>query len=137
MLYGGRGNDDLHGGSGADILFGGYGDDRFDGGSGDDMLYLANRSAAGGTDEDSYGQDTIVLRPGFGNDIVVGFDPNDTVGHDRLDVSAYASLTADSIGTDIRITSCGPHTIITINEDSITLLDVSANTIGKDDFIFS
>ncbi len=137
VLYGSGGDDDLHGGSGNDVLFGGYGDDRFDGGFGDDMIYLANRSTGADADDGAYGQDTIVLRPGFGNDIVVGFDANDTEGHDRLDVSAYASLTADSIGTDIRITSCGPHTIITINEDSITLLDVNATTIGKDDFIFS
>ncbi len=95
VLYGSRGNDDLHGGSGNDVLFGGYGDDHFDGGLGDDMLYLANRSAGGDADADSYGQDTIVLRPGFGNDVVVGFDANDTEGHDRLDVSAYASLTAE------------------------------------------
>lgn len=139
VLYGGGGDDVLFGGSGDDALFGGHGDDWFDGGSGDDMLYLANRfgNSDDGTAETSYGHDTIVLRPGFGNDVVVGFDANDTQGHDRLDVSAYASLTADSIGTDIRITSCGPHTIITINEDSITLLDVNASTIGKDDFIFS
>jgi RTX calcium-binding nonapeptide repeat (4 copies)/Animal haem peroxidase len=139
VLYGGGGDDLLFGGSGDDALFGGYGDDRFDGGSGDDVLYLADRFASDddGATEASYGQDTIVLRPGFGNDVVVGFDANDTQGHDRLDVSAYASLTADSIGTDIRITSCGPHTIITINQDSVTLLDVNASTIGKDDFIFS
>jgi hypothetical protein len=139
VLYGGGGDDVLFGGGDDDALFGGHGDDWFDGGSGDDMLFLANRFGhdGGGAAEASYGQDTIVLRPGFGNDVVVGFEANDTQGHDRLDVSAYASLTADSIGTDIRITSCGPHTIITINEDSVTLLDVSASTIGKDDFIFS
>ena len=137
VLYGSGGDDALYGGKGDDVLFGGSGDDRFDGGSGDDVLYVASRTTGDDADETSYGSDTIVLQPGFGNDVVVGFDAHDTDGHDRLDVSAYASLTADSIGAEIQITASGPHTIITINEDSITLLDVSACAIGKDDFIFS
>ena len=69
---------------------------------------------------------------------MIGFDSKDcSPGHDRLDVSAYTSLTSDSIGSQIQIAAVGPHTVITINGDSITLLDVNANTIGKDDFIFS
>ena len=136
VLYGGGGDDALYGGQGDDVLYGGAGDDLFDGGSGDDVLYLAGSSARDGPDETSYGRDTIVLKPGFGNDVVIGFDARNTEGHDRLDVSAYTSLTADSIGAEIQITALGPHTIITINEDSITLLDVNACSIGKDDFIF-
>mgnify|MGYP000647759171 CR=1 FL=1 len=135
VLYGGGGDDALFGGEGNDLLVGGYGDDRLEGGSGDDVLFLGRNSCPG---QESYGRDTIVLKPGFGSDIVIGFDPYDcSDGHDRLDVSAYESLSADSIGSDIQITACGPHTIITINEDSITLLDVNASTIGKEDFIFS
>lgn len=153
LLFGGRGDDVLYGGAGDDLLFGGRGDDtlfagdgnnRLDGGRGNDMLILSShdREDADGTDrpdEASYGQDTIVLRPGFGNDVVVGFEAGDhsDEGHDRLDVSAYTSLSADSIGNEIQISACGPHTIITIDEDSIMLLDVSACAIGKDDFIFS
>jgi RTX calcium-binding nonapeptide repeat (4 copies)/Animal haem peroxidase len=138
-LFGGGGDDALFGGSGDDWLVGGRGDDWLDGGSGDDFLSLSGRYGHGSPcGSDSYGNDTIVLKPGFGNDVVAGFDANDcSDGHDRLDVSAYGSLSADSIGTDIQITAAGPHTIITINEDAITLLDVHANTIGKDDFIFS
>jgi Ca2+-binding RTX toxin-like protein len=132
VLYGSDGDDTLDGGSGNDALFGGIGDDRFDGGGGDDVLYVSSRGPG-------YGHDTIVLRPGFGSDVVIGFDANESCskGHDRLDVSAYASLTADSIGAEIQIIASGPHTIITINGDSLTLLDVNANAIGKDDFIFS
>jgi Ca2+-binding RTX toxin-like protein len=141
VLIGGRGNDVLrgeggddvlYGGDGDDVLDGGHGNDRFDAGPGDDVLYLAS----GGR---GYGNDTIVLKPGFGSDVVIGFDANDchSQGHDRLDVSAYTSLSEDSIGAEIQITGIGPHTVITINGDSVTLLDVSANTIGKDDFIFS
>jgi Ca2+-binding RTX toxin-like protein len=145
VLYGGAGNDHLFGGSGSDVLYGGSGNNRFDGGTGDDVLYLAGRnssSSAGSQSQDnsqsSYSQDTIVLKPGFGNDVVIGFDAKDcSPGHDRLDVSAYTSLTSDSIGSQIQIIASGPHTVITINGDSITLLDVNANAIGKDDFIFS
>jgi hypothetical protein len=136
VLYGGGGDDALFGGEGNDLLVGGYGDDRLEGGSGDDVLALGRNNSCPG--QESYGRDTIVLKPGFGSDIVIGFDPYDcSDGHDRLDVSAYESLSADSIGSEIQITACGPHTIITINEDSITLLDVNASTIGKEDFIFS
>ncbi len=103
VLFGGDGNDALYGGSGSDTLFGGHGNDRFDGGTGDDVLYLASSSATGNSDDadgaqsDGFGNDTIVLRPGFGNDVVVGFDPNEshTEGHDRLDVTAYTSLTPE------------------------------------------
>ena len=143
-LWGAGGDDELYGNSGDDVLFGGYGDDWLDGGDGDDVLFVSSgtRDNAQSADEvlfATYGHDTIVLRPGFGNDVVIGFDANenDSDGRDRLDVTAYESLTADSIGTEILITESGPHTIITINGDSITLLDVNSNAIGKDDFIFS
>jgi Ca2+-binding RTX toxin-like protein len=136
VLYGGGGDDALFGGGGNDLLVGGYGDDRLEGGSGDDVLFIGRNN--GCPEKESYGRDTIVLQPGFGSDIVIGFDSYDcSEGHDRFDVSAYGSLSAESLGSDIQITACGPHTIITINEDSITLLDVNASTIGKDDFIFS
>jgi len=46
------------------------------------------------------------------------------------------SLTADSIGTEILITESGPHTIITIGSDTLTLLNVTAATIDKGDFFF-
>jgi len=144
VLYGRGGDDALFGGSGDDVLFAGFGNDRLDGGPGDDVLYLSSgtehsEQGADLAQLDAYGHDTIVLKPGFGNDVVSGFDANQcgSQGHDRLDVSAYTSLTPDSIGTEIQIIGTGPHTIITINGDSITLLDVNANTIGKDDFIFS
>lgn len=140
VLIGNDGEDALFGGSGDDVLFAGKGDDWLDGGSGNDVLYLASGSA---TQDDSaasgaYGNDTIVLRPGFGDDVVIGFDSTASgcAARDRLDVSAYTSLSADSIGAEIQIISSGPHTIITIGGDSITLLDVNANAIGKDDFIF-
>lgn len=141
VLVGNDGEDALFGGSGDDVLFAGKGDDWLDGGSGNDVLYLASGSAAHGEDDavfGAYGNDTIVLRPGFGDDVVIGFDSTASgcAARDRLDVSAYTSLSADSIGAEIQIISSGPHTIITIGEDSITLLDVNANAIGKDDFIF-
>ena len=142
VLYGNGGNDALFGGSGNDVLFGGTGNNRFDGGTGNDVLYLAGRNSPGSQSPDNsqadYSHDTIVLRPGFGNDVVIGFDANDcSSGHDRLDLTAYTSLTPDSIGAEIQIIASGPHTVITINGDSVTLLDVKADAIGKDDFIFS
>jgi Ca2+-binding RTX toxin-like protein len=137
VLIGGDGNDVLFGGSGDDFLMGGSGSDRFDGGSGNDVLYLASGDGGPGHHHGWYDHDTIILQPGFGDDVVVGFDAGRCgAGPDRLDVSAYTSLNADSIGAEIQIISNGPHTVITINDDSITLLDVNAGSIGKDDFIF-
>jgi RTX calcium-binding nonapeptide repeat (4 copies) len=142
VLYGNSGNDALFGGTGNDVLFGGAGNNRFDGGPGNDVLYLAGPNSTNSQNSDNgqadYSHDTIVLRPGFGNDVVIGFDANDgSQGHDRLDLTAYTSLTPDSIGAEIQIVASGPHTVITINGDSVTLLDVKVDSIGKDDFIFS
>lgn len=152
-IDGGSGNDTISGGRGKDTLFGGSGDDKLYGGSGDDKLYGGSGDdwMEGGSGANSYdggsgddwistvsGRDTIVLQPGFGNDTVVGFDAvsSGSGGQNRIDVSAYG-LDQDSFGTDILVLTIGDDTVIRIGTDSLTLLSVNAQTIDRNDFIFS
>jgi Ca2+-binding RTX toxin-like protein len=152
-IDGGSGNDTLSGGQGKDSIFGGSGDDKLYGGSGDDKLFggsgkdwLEGGSGAnlydGGSGDDWItsvsGRDTIVLQPGFGNDTVAGFDPASygSGGQNRIDVSAYG-FDKDSFGTDILVLTIGDDTVIKIGADTLTLLSVNAQTIDRNDFIFS
>jgi hypothetical protein len=79
-----------------------------------------------------------VLQPGFGNDTVAGFDPASygSGGQNRIDVSAYG-FDKDSFGTDILVLTIGDDTVIKIGADTLTLLSVNAQTIDRNDFIFS
>ena len=134
-LSGRGGNDTLDGGAGDDSLDGGEGDDTLDGGEGDDCV-------TGGQGNDyvmfTRGSDTLVLRQGFGNDIVIGFDPNSRgfSGSDRIDVSSYG-YTADSLGVDILLIYDGESTTVRIGSDSVKLVLVDINTMDRHDFIFS
>lgn len=144
IVDGGSGNDRIEGGSGNDIVRGGSGDDYLSGGSGEDHLYGGSGSNVydGGSGNDWVqsisGRDTIVLQPGFGNDFVEGFDSDSSGqgGQNRIDVSAYG-FDNHSIGTDILILAMGDDTVITIGSDTLTLLSVNAQTIDRNDFIFS
>lgn len=103
-LAGGNGNDKLSGGTGDDTLDGGAGNDTLDGGTGNDRLL-----GGSGTDTLKGGSGNDVLIGGEGKDSLSGGDGDDTfvfipidrkspgdvindfqVGHDRIDVSAYA-----------------------------------------------
>ena len=84
------------------------------------------------------GNDTLVLRQGFGNDMVAGFDTDQSGGggHDRIDVSAYG-FTAGALGVDILLVYDGESTTVKIGDDSVKLLLVDINTLDGRDFIFS
>ena len=132
-LLGNDGNDTLSGGNGTDRLYGGAGADSLDGGAGDDSL---NGGAGADTLNVSNGNDRILLRPGFGNDAVTGFDSNATGGQDLIDVTAYG-YTADAIGTDIVIAGSATATTITIAGDVLTLAGVNVATVNQQDFLFA
>jgi Hint domain/RTX calcium-binding nonapeptide repeat (4 copies) len=66
-IYGHDGDDDLFGDEGDDTLAGGSGRDTLDGGAGKDVLW---------TGKDA---DTVVLRDGYGNDVVMDFTPGEDV----------------------------------------------------------
>lgn len=134
QLFGGEGDDVLIGGAGNDFLHGGSGRNRFDGGDGDDVVYS-------GTGDDyilfTRGNDTIVLMPGFGNDVLEGFRPDSSGSgsRHRIDVSAY-NFDEDALGRDILLIYTEDGTSVQIGDDSLLLVMVDVAELDKSNFIF-
>jgi Ca2+-binding RTX toxin-like protein len=125
LLQGAGGNDSLFGGNGADSLLGGNGDDTLNGAGGNDVL------------NGGLGNDVFVFdAPGFGNDLVAGFDADALDGQDYLDLSGLG-ITPASFVASVAITALGQDTLITIGEDSIRLVKVSPAMIDTSDFILA
>jgi Ca2+-binding RTX toxin-like protein len=134
VLTGGAGDDTLSGKGGADNLSGGNGNDRLNGGGGHDKL-------AGGAGNDimdgGAGNDTFIFAPGFGNDVITGFDANSNGGQDRLDISVLG-FDAIEFAASVDIQDMGNDTLVTIGSDTILLRGVNGagrNAITQDDFI--
>jgi Ca2+-binding RTX toxin-like protein len=131
VLSGAGGDDTLNGNGGVDSLDGGAGNDILNGGAGNDVMN-------GGT-----GNDIFLFAPGFGNDVISGFDANPTGGQDLLDLSALG-VTAANFADSVTITDLGANTLVAIDVDglgavvgSMTLLGVNgagANIVTIDDF---
>ena len=121
-LNGGAGNgaDTLDGGAGVDTLLGGGGADTLIGGSGDDTM-------TGGA-----GNDTFVFEAGFGADTITDFaqGPNP---QDTLDITALGVV---DFNTEVAIAQSGTSVVVTINGETITLLNETAATITQADFVF-
>ena len=119
VLRGGAGNDFLLGRGGGDMLDGGLGNDNLEGGPGDDMF---------------------VFQPGFGNDLVQGFDANPTGGQDRLDISAFGISRVDFSGR-VAIADVGSATLVIIDgaaDQTIRLAGIGkATTVTIDDFLLA
>jgi Ca2+-binding RTX toxin-like protein len=116
-IDGGRGNDTVNGGKGNDTLTGGAGDDSMDGGK---------------------GNDTFVFAAGFGDDTIRGFDANGRRGQDLLDISSYGFDDPGEFAANVSIADMGNYTVVTIGDDTITLLGVTGagnNAITQADFI--
>ncbi|WP_299298033.1 calcium-binding protein [uncultured Tateyamaria sp.] len=133
FLAGGNGDDFLNGNSGRDDLVGGRGDDTMHGGSGDDVFFFTRQS---GADVISDFQDGDLIRlvqvgvdDGFGGTVdLVTFDA----------VNAFTSYADGNavIDLDGLYTSLGLDYLVGGNEeDSITLLNVAADSLTEDDFI--
>lgn len=114
MLAGGDGRDTLVGRGGNDIFFGGHGDDTMDGGSGSDLFVF---------DDD------------FGNDRVLSFDANPVGGQDLLDISALG-ITAAMFDSAVDIARFRGNTVITIDDDTITLVGVKRD-VDISDFLLA
>ncbi|WP_421983741.1 BspA family leucine-rich repeat surface protein [Roseibium sp.] len=108
------------GSTGGDMLSGDEHNNRMDGRSGDDLL-------AGGD-----GEDTFVFREGYGQDTIVDFSMEDQIEIDAglaNDFDALLALMAEENG--------GADTVIDFgNGDTLTLENVSANTLTADEFSF-
>ena len=146
LIYGHGGDDTLNGGAGHDTLYGDVdhesvtpGDDTLNGGAGDDTLYggAGDDTLTGGEGDDTLtggaGNDTFVFGPGFGNDTIVDFNPDE----DTLDISAL-----DAAGVERPLaTQNGDDTVLDFGDQGhLTLEDVNAGRIntllgGGDDVI--
>ncbi len=136
-IVGSQGNDTISVGNGANVIDGQGGNDIVNAGGGNDVIIggAGNDTLNGGA-----GNDTFVFAPGFGNDVIMGFDANPTNGQDLLDISALG-ITAETFDESVSISSFGFITVISIGDENIvTLAGVSGsgtNAITQQDFILA
>ena len=127
-LYGQDGDDTLYGGKGNDIMFGGAGNDYLGGGKNDDILW-------GGTGDDTlrggFGNDRFSFRKGDGNDTIRDFGDDDMIQLDGIG-HGFDGLTI--------VNNENGNAVVTYGDDTgggtITLLDVTAESLSEDDFLF-
>lgn len=123
-LYGEAGRDKLIGGDGNDRLFGGAGRDRLIGGDGNDRL-------RGGTRADDF-----VFRDGFGTDRILDFDAvdngEDIVLRQVASIRSYSDLVAHHLFEN----ADGDAVIDDGHGNTITLVGVALDDLGKGDFLF-
>jgi hypothetical protein len=115
-VTGGRGDDVLLGGRGADELSGEQGSDLLDGGAGTDLL-------TGGA-----GLDAFIFRGNFGSDTVTDFRSEDVIMFDMFASFAAVVAASQQVGADTVITAQ--------NGSSVTLKNITLNSLQADDFAF-
>ncbi|ODN70368.1 calcium-binding protein [Methylobrevis pamukkalensis] len=120
MLYGEGGNDSLVGDAGNDTLDGGRGLDRLNGGIGNDTL-------TGGSGSDTFVFDVA----NFGVDTITDFASNDII--------RFATSLFDDFASVLGATSTNGDgdAVISLGDNSITLIDVAKADLVADDFIFA
>ncbi|MFD0982307.1 sulfatase-like hydrolase/transferase [Tropicimonas aquimaris] len=119
LVAGGEGADRLFGGAGNDTLIGGNGNDRIEGNSGTDILKgkRGDDSLIGGVSSD-----TFVLKPGYGNDVILDFE-NDL---DRIKLDALlwtGALTRVEVIRNFAISANG-DTVLDFGDDSLTVIGI-------------
>ena len=96
LLIGGIGNDAIYCGSGDNTVWGGAGNDYISSGMGaNKFMYHSS---------------------GDGADIIVKWNPNDTIH--------FANMTANAVATQVTIADSGADTLITVNDESIRVIGV-------------
>lgn len=112
ILVGGKGNDKLNGGDGRDVLDGGKGDDKLTGGA---------------------FADTFIFGPG--DDVVTDFDSEN--GLEKINVQGVASIVNLKDLLKNHIKEIDDSVVIDdLNGNTLTLLNVSIDGLGSNDFIF-
>ena len=120
-LKGDADNDDLSGGKGKDTLLGGKGDDTLNGGNQKDTLEGGN------------GFDTFVFS--LGQDVVLDFNANKN--KEKVDLSGEADIKGFNDLQNNHMSQVGADVLIDdLNGNTLTLLDVELDALGKGDFIF-
>lgn len=120
IVSGDLGADTVHGGQGADRLLGGEGADWLSGDMGDDVL-------TGGAEADVFN-----FVGGQGRDVVTDFD---VAGGDRLriaiaDAPDFAALMQNAA-------TVGADTVITLDDQTIVLVDVQLGSLTATDFVIA
>lgn len=118
-LYGRQGDDTLIGGDGEDDLYGDNGQDTLIGGSGNDDLWGGKSG------------DVFVFTDGSGNDIIYDFDLSGN--RDTIDLTGH---TGASTFDDLAIVQSGDDVTITVDSDTIVLIDTIVEEISADLFVF-
>jgi serralysin len=136
IVFGGADNDMVNGNIGSDIIIGDSGNDTIRGGQGDDQIFggegidtifgdKGNDRLNGGG-----GGDIFIFRPGFGADILEGFDlPGAGIG-DRLQISSSLATTASEVLGKATLNADSVFIDFT-GGNTITILGIS--TLGLDD----
>ena len=150
ILFGGLGNDTISGGSEDDFLRGNAGSDQVLGGSGDDVLFgdADNDTVSGGDGEDvliggagndnlagGLGDDIFIFDNDFGNDFLTDFD--NVSEYEVIDLSGIGGIAdfEDLQANNLTNNAFG-SAVITIGDNTITLLNVDADDLAASDFIF-
>nr|WP_324730758.1 calcium-binding protein [Pseudomonas sp. IT1137] len=125
LFFGGSGNFVGTGNALNNVIAGGAGNDTLIGGNGDDVLI-------GGL-----GDDTFMFAAGFGNDLIMDFDPNPVGGQDLLNIAALG-VTAANFAANVSIADVGADTLVSVGGGSIRLVGINdATTITQADFILA
>ena len=123
----GNGQDNvITGGAGSDILSGAGGNDQLIGGGKrrQPERWGRQRPADRRRRQRHHGwrsgTDTFVFAPGFGADVINGFDANPTGGQDLLDISILG-ITSGNFAASVTIVDLGSDMQVTIGGNTITL----------------
>ncbi len=127
IFYGLDGNDSLQGGSANDSLSGGNGNDGLTGGLGNNTL-----TGGAGADVFFFGK----LLNGMERDTVTDFAASG-IGHDLIKISHDLAAGFSDLIAHHAITQSGANAILTLAANEIvTLLNVNAQALTADDFLF-
>ena len=127
-LHGDDGEDRLYGHGGDDSLFGDLGDDRIAGGDGNDTLDggEGNDTLWGGADND-----TLVLRDGYGNDVVMDFTP----GEDVVRLTSSGIETWEDLQARLHTDHDGTAILILDDGTSLRFEGLTVGDLGEGDFV--
>ena len=141
-IRGGAGRDVIDGGAGNDSLIGELGADRLDGGFGDDLLSGggANDTLLGGAGADTLrgGNGDDLLTGGAGEDVFIFAAANgaDTVSDFEVGSDLLAFETGLSFSDLDLVDTENGMLISTANGSSVLLLNIEADLLSIDDFLF-
>lgn len=129
-VSGGGGDDVVKGGKNKDEVRGGRGDDRVEGNGGKDTLEGGNGDD---TMEGGGGGDLYVFGRNFGEDEILDFSGSN---REKIDISAVNQIANFNDLVNNHLSQAGADAVITVGDDSITLVGFNGANLDAGDFIF-